>query len=193
MIEEKTNSTQNYHEEIIIKTQNQKTNDLTKNSINQIHSKLTEGALVPNLVIKSLFGSTFLHKYKTHNLIIFFYPKDNTPGCTIECEDFSKLHPDFLKIDTQVIGVSRDNIRSHKKFFNKFNLTVNLIADETEELCLLFDVIKEKNMYGRIVRVIDRSTFFIDSSFLLRKIWRGVKAKGHAEQVLKEVDSYIKN
>jgi peroxiredoxin Q/BCP len=68
-----------------------------------------------------------------------------------------------------------------------------LIADETEELCLLFDVIKEKNMYGRIVRVIDRSTFFIDSSFLLRKIWRGVKAKGHAEQVLKEVDSYIKN
>ena len=193
MVGKQINFSREFHQEIIIKTQNQKICNKKNTKNNQANKLLSNGHLIPNLPIKTIFGSTNLHKYKTHNLIVFFYPKDNTPGCTIECEDFTKLHNKFLKLNTQVIGVSRDNIKSHDKFAKKLNLSINLVADETQDLCLLFDVIKEKNMYGKMVKGIERSTFFINSNFVLVKSWRGVKAKGHAEQVLQYVGSYVNN
>ncbi len=187
------NFSRDFHEEIINKTQNQKLHGPKKMINKKANENLIKGSLVPNITIKTIFGTTNLHKYKTHNLVMFFYPKDNTPGCTIECEDFSRFHNDFLSLNTQVIGVSKDSIKSHEKFARKFNLTINLVSDETQELCLMFDVIKDKNMYGKIVKGIERSTFFINSNFCLEKSWRGVKAKGHAEQVLKTVNSYSLN
>ena len=193
MIVKAINFSRDFHEEIINKTQNQKLHESKKLKNKKNNENLIEGSLVPNLTIKTIFGTTTLHKYKTYNLVMFFYPKDNTPGCTIECEDFSKLHNDFLNLNTQVIGVSRDSIKSHEKFAKKFNLTINLVSDEIQELCLMFDVIKDKNMYGKIVKGIERSTFFINSNFCLEKSWRGVRAKGHAEQVLNTVRSYSLN
>ena len=193
MIDKKPSLSEDFHEKIILQTQNQEVIDSNFLPKKQPLTSLENGSLIPNLPIKTIFGETSLHKYKTNNLVIFFYPKDNTSGCTIECEDFSKLHSKFLQSNTQVVGVSRDSIKSHEKFFKKFNLSINLIADENEKLCLLFDVIKQKNLYGKKVKGIERSTFFIDSYFFLKKSWRGVKAKGHAEQVLKDVNSYFKN
>lgn len=182
-----------YHENIIINAQNKNLYDLKKFKNKMANKSVIEGSSVPDAYIKTIFGSTNLHEYKSHNLIMFFYPKDNTPGCTIECEDFSRLHNDFLSLNTQIIGVSRDSLESHEKFAKKFKLSINLVSDETQELCLLFDVIKDKNMYGKIIKGIERSTFFINSNFFLEKSWRGVRAKGHAEQVLSVVSSYNRN
>ena len=193
MIRKKINPSRDFTEEIIIKTQNQKLYYPKNLKTKIVNKSLIEGSLVPNIPLKTIFGTANLHDYKSHNLIIFFYPKDNTPGCTIECEDFSKLHNDFLNLNTQVIGVSRDSIKSHEKFAKKFNLSINLIADETQNLCSLFNVIKEKNMYGKIVKGIERSTFFINSNFFIKKSWRGVRAQGHAEQVLDAVSSFSRN
>tara|TARA_A100001011_G_scaffold373794_1_gene433630 strand:+ start:445 stop:1035 length:591 start_codon:yes stop_codon:yes gene_type:complete len=189
MIEKEILNSRALIERHIINIQNQKSNnlktELTGNTIKKISLENEEA--VPDVQIKSLFGDTSLHKFKSHNLILFFYPKDNTPGCTIECEDFSKLHSKFLKLDTQIIGVSRDSISSHNKFANKYNLSINLISDSSGELCSIFDVIKQKKMYGKVVKGIERSTFFINSKGKLKKSWRGVSAKGHAENILKEI------
>ena len=116
--------------------------------------------------------------------MIYFYPKDDTPGCTVEGNDFSALHPQFLKSDTQVIGVSRDSLASHDKFVKKYGLSMTLVSDTDETLCRAFDVIKEKNMYGKKVMGVERSTFLIDADGVVQRSWRAVKVPGHAEDVL---------
>ena len=117
-------------------------------------------------------------------LVVYFYPKDATPGCTLEAQDFRDLHEEFLKLGVTVLGVSRDSVASHEKFCAKQNLPFELISDADEKLCRAFDVIHEKNMYGKRVLGIVRSTFLFDERGALVREWRGVKVKGHAKEVL---------
>jgi peroxiredoxin Q/BCP len=117
-------------------------------------------------------------------VVIYFYPKDSTPGCTKEGEDFRDFHKEFKKNDSLIFGVSRDSVASHEKFKKKYNFPFNLISDEEESLCNIFDVIKEKNMYGRKYMGIERSTFLIDKKGVLVHEWRKVKVKNHAQVVL---------
>src|SRR5271169_2384928 len=118
------------------------------------------------------------------SLVIYFYPKDNTPGCTTESQQFRDLYADFQKAGCEVVGISRDSIKSHENFKSKFTLPFALLSDIEEEVCKLFDVIKLKNMYGKQVRGIERSTFVLDKKGELRREWRGVKVDGHAREVL---------
>jgi thioredoxin-dependent peroxiredoxin len=117
-------------------------------------------------------------------LVIYFYPKDNTPGCTTEGLDFANLHPQFQAAGCEVFGVSRDSLNSHEGFKAKLGLPFELLSDEDEKVCALFDVIKMKNMYGKKVRGIERSTFVLDRDGNLVKEWRGVKVPNHAQDVL---------
>ena len=121
------------------------------------------------------------------NVVIYFYPKDATPGCTLEGQDFRDLHGRFKRQKTVILGVSRDSIASHEKFKAKQNFPFDLLSDPDEKPCEQFDVIKEKNMYGKKVMGIERSTFLIDADGKLRAEWRKVKVKGHAEEVLEAV------
>jgi peroxiredoxin Q/BCP len=116
--------------------------------------------------------------------VIYFYPKDDTPGCTIEGQDFRDQHARFRRLGAKVLGVSRDSIASHDKFRRKYSLPFDLIADTDERLCQQFGVIKEKNMYGRKVLGIERSTFLVDAAGVLRREWRKVKVDGHVDEVL---------
>jgi peroxiredoxin Q/BCP len=116
--------------------------------------------------------------------VLYFYPKDDTPGCTIEGKDFRDRHAEFGEIGVRVIGVSRDSLASHAKFQGKYGLPFELVSDSDEKLCRQFDVIKDKNMYGKKVRGIERSTFLVDAGGVLRKEWRKVKVDGHVAQVL---------
>ena len=118
------------------------------------------------------------------NLVIFFYPKDNTPGCTTEAQQFRDLYPQFNAADCIVVGISRDSMKSHENFKAKFTLPFELLSDQDETVCNQFGVIKLKNMYGKQVRGIERSTFVFDSKGQLRREWRGLKADGHAQEVL---------
>ncbi len=118
------------------------------------------------------------------NVVLYFYPRDNTPGCTTESQDFRDHLEDFRALNTEVIGVSRDSLASHEKFRDKHNFGFDLIADPDEHLCKLFDVIREKNMYGRKVMGVERSTFLIDAEGVLRREWRKVKVPGHVDEVL---------
>ena len=126
--------------------------------------------------------------YKNKKLIIYFYPRDNTPGCTSEGEDFRDNYKFFKKKNTKIFGVSKDSLKSHESFKNKFNFPFELISDPDEKVCKIFDVIKEKSMYGKKYMGIERSTFLIDSDGKLLKEWRKVKVKGHAEDVLSSID-----
>ena len=119
--------------------------------------------------------------------VIYFYPKDNTPGCTQEGEDFRDLYKEFKKLKTEIYGVSRDSLKSHEGFKEKYKYPFELISDTEEKLCNLFDVIKEKNMYGKKYRGIERSTFLINKEGKLSAEWRKVKVNGHAAEVLEEV------
>jgi peroxiredoxin Q/BCP len=116
--------------------------------------------------------------------VLYFYPKDDTPGCTMEGKDFRAQHAKFQRLGVRVLGVSRDNLASHSRFQGKYDLPFDLIADTDEALCRQFDVIKEKNMYGRKVMGIERSTFLVDAGGVLRKEWRKVKVDGHVAEVL---------
>ena len=118
------------------------------------------------------------------HLVIYFYPKDNTPGCTSEAQQFRDLYDRFKKANCVVAGISRDSIKSHENFKAKFTLPFALLSDADEAVCDLFGVIKLKNMYGKQVRGIERSTFVFDKNGVLRREWRGVKADGHAQEVL---------
>jgi peroxiredoxin Q/BCP len=121
---------------------------------------------------------------KGKNLVLYFYPKDSTPGCTTEGQDFrDKIHT-FRRRNTIILGVSRDSLKSHENFKAKQAFPFELLSDSEEKLCKLFDVIKEKNMYGRKVMGIERSTFLIDDKGVLRREWRKVKVPGHVEEVL---------
>jgi thioredoxin-dependent peroxiredoxin len=129
-------------------------------------------------------GDFKLSAHKGHPVVIYFYPKDNTPGCTTEGMQFRDLHRQFVKAGAVVVGVSRDSLKSHENFKAKMEFPFELISDADEALCTLFGVIKMKNMYGKKVRGIERSTFVIDGRGSLAREWRGVKVAGHAQEVL---------
>lgn len=128
-----------------------------------------------------------LSKLKGKNVVLYFYPKDSTPGCTQEGLDFRDNHAKFKRANTVVLGVSRDNLRSHERFKEKQEFPFDLLSDEDEELCKLFDVIKPKVMFGKKVKGIVRSTFLIDAKGVLRQEWRKVKVAGHVDDVLAAV------
>jgi peroxiredoxin Q/BCP len=128
-----------------------------------------------------------LKALRGQNVVIYFYPKDSTPGCTTEGRDFSALHAKFKRQNTVILGVSRDSIASHEKFREKQAFPFDLISDPDESLCKHFDVIHEKSLYGKKFMGIVRSTFLIDANGKLRREWRGVKVKGHADEVLEAV------
>jgi peroxiredoxin Q/BCP len=142
------------------------------------------GAVVPDFSAPSTGGEFRLSDARGSLLLIYFYPKDNTSGCTAESNDFAAAHPRFAQHGIRIIGVSRDSIKSHLGFKEKLNLPFELVSDPDEHLCTLFGVIKNKTMYGRPVRGIERSTFLLDTQGVLRYEWRGVKVPGHAEQTL---------
>jgi peroxiredoxin Q/BCP len=117
-------------------------------------------------------------------VVIYFYPKDSTPGCTTEAQQFRDLYPQFVAVDAVILGISRDSVKSHENFKAKQSLPFELGSDAGEAVCNLFSVIKMKNMYGKQVRGVERSTFVIDRNGILRREWRGVKVPGHGEEVL---------
>ncbi len=125
-------------------------------------------------------------------VVLYFYPKDNTPGCTTEAMQFRDRHKDFVKAGAVVFGVSRDNMASHDKFRQNLELPFDLIADTEEKLCHMFGVVKNKIMYGKKVKGIERSTFLMDGSGVLRGEWRGLTVAGHVEEVLKAVKAVKK-
>lgn len=125
-----------------------------------------------------------LKDLRGQNVVLYFYPKDSTPGCTLEGQDFRELYAKFRRQKTVIFGVSRDSLASHDKFKAKQRFPFDLLSDPDEELCKKFDVIKEKSLYGRKFLGIERSTFLIDANGKLRQEWRKVKVKGHAAEVL---------
>jgi thioredoxin-dependent peroxiredoxin len=127
--------------------------------------------------------------YAGQSIVLYFYPKDNTPGCTTEAMQFRDHHKEFIAAGAVVFGVSRDNMASHEKFKQNLELPFDLIADTEEKLCHMFGVVKNKIMYGKKVKGIERSTFLIDGAGVLRAEWRGLKVAGHVEEVLKTARS----
>ena len=125
-----------------------------------------------------------LSDFKGKNLVLYFYPRDSTPGCTTEGQDFRDAKGRFTRQNTIILGVSRDSIKSHENFIAKQNFNFDLLSDADEILCKQFDVIKMKNMYGKKSLGVERSTFLIDEKGVLRQEWRKVKVKGHVEEVL---------
>jgi len=145
---------------------------------------------VPNFKLPATGGEDVnLKSLRGKNVVIYFYPKDNTPGCTNESIDFKAGYLKFKRRKTVVLGISRDSISSHEKFKARHDFPFDLLSDSEEKVCKLFDVIKEKNMYGRKVMGIERSTFLIDKTGKLQREWRKVKVKGHVADVLDAVSS----
>jgi len=148
-------------------------------------AKVKLGEKIPDFTATSTSDSEFsLSEYVGKNIVIYFYPKDNTPGCTKEGEDFRDQFEAFRSNNAIIVGVSRDSVKSHDKFICKYSFPFDLLSDEDETVCQLFNVIKEKNMYGRKYMGIERSTFLINSNGTLVNEWRKVKVKGHVEEVL---------
>ena len=142
----------------------------------------------PHLELASTGAKTFrLADAIGRTVVLYFYPKDNTPGCTTEGQQFRDLYPEFQKLNCDVYGISRDSMKSHESFRTKMGFPFELLSDADETACKLFDVIKMKNMYGKKVRGIERSTFVIDDRGVVRQAWRGVKVPGHVEEVLEFV------
>lgn len=146
---------------------------------------MNTGEMVPNFEFTATSDlKAHLNDYKGHTVVLYFYPKDATPGCTTEGQDFRDAYAQFKALNTEVFGISRDSIKSHENFKAKQNFPFQLISDNEEKLCQLFDVIKMKSMYGKQVRGIERSTFIIDPQGILKHEWRKVSVKGHVEAVL---------
>jgi peroxiredoxin Q/BCP len=146
------------------------------------------GKRVPDFSLPSTAGAEFrLAEARGGAVVLYFYPKDSTPGCTLEGQDFQRLLPAFRRAGARVCGISRDSLASHGRFCAKFGFGFELLADEDEKACDLFQVVKMKNMYGRKVRGIERSTFLVDATGKLRREWRKVKVEGHAAEVLEAV------
>lgn len=141
---------------------------------------------LPNFVFPTTTGEIQLDQLPTDWLVLYFYPKDSTPGCTTQAIGFSCLKDQFDALNTTVLGVSRDSVKAHQNFTEKQNLSIDLISDKEEVLCQHFDVIKQKNMYGKQVMGIERSTFIFHKGELMKE-YRKVKAAGHAEQVLEDL------
>jgi thioredoxin-dependent peroxiredoxin len=152
-------------------------------------SSVQIGKAAPAFSAQSTFGEISLERCLGRGVILYFYPKDNTPGCTTETQDFRDLHEQFLEIGCVVIGVSRDSLKSHENFSKKLELPFPLIADSDETVCNAYGVIKLKQMYGKQVRGIERSTFLIDARGKLVQAWRGLKVPGHAQEVLQAAQS----
>jgi peroxiredoxin Q/BCP len=144
---------------------------------------------VPEFSAESTGGTVTLSALKGKTVVLYFYPKDNTPGCTTEGCDFAAAKKKFDKAGAVILGVSRDSLKSHQGFKAKMGYPFELVSDPDEKLCEAFGVMKLKNMYGRQVRGIERSTFVIDSDGRLRREWRGVKVPGHVDEVLAFVQS----
>ncbi len=128
-----------------------------------------------------------LKDFKGRNLVLYFYPKDSTPGCTLEGQNFRDRYALFLECNTEILGVSRDSLKAHENFKSKQGFTFELLSDQDETLCKQFDVIHEKTMYGRKFMGLVRSTFLIDKEGILRQEWRKVRVKGHVDEVLDAV------
>lgn len=140
---------------------------------------------LPDFSLPATSGQTFtLSAQAGKTVIIYFYPKDSTPGCTTQGQNFRDLYPEFLAVDAVVLGISRDSLKSHENFKTKQAFPFELGSDSDEAICNLFGVIKQKMMYGKQVRGIERSTFVIDREGVLRREWRGVKVPGHVQEVL---------
>ena len=143
---------------------------------------------VPDFQLPATSGKTFkLSDFPGKNVILYFYPKDATPGCTTQGMQFRDLYPDFQALDTEIFGISRDTLKSHENFKAKFSFPFELLSDTDEVACTQFNVIKMKNMYGKQVRGIERSTFLINKKGELAQEWRSVKVDGHAAEVLNVV------
>jgi peroxiredoxin Q/BCP len=143
------------------------------------------GEPVPDVALPATGGKTIrLSDLRGSKVVLYFYPKDSTPGCTMEGRDFRDNIQKFKSLKTVVLGVSRDSMQSHENFREKECLPFDLLSDEDEKLCRMFGVIKEKTMYGRKIMGIERSTFLIDENGVLRREWRGVKVDGHVAEVL---------
>ena len=147
---------------------------------------MSSSITLPNQTFQTTSGEINLAEVTSEWLLIYFYPKDSTPGCTVQAVDFSTLKEQFSALNTTIVGVSRDSVKAHQNFTEKQNLSIDLISDKAEVLCTHFDVIKEKNMYGKKVMGIERSTFIFHNGTLVKE-YRKVKAAGHAEQVLADL------
>ncbi|MEY4454327.1 MAG: putative peroxiredoxin YgaF [Pseudomonadota bacterium] len=146
---------------------------------------------VPSFKLPGTSGLQFsLSDYKGRYLVIYFYPKDATPGCTTQGVDFRDAYKKFQGLDAEIFGISRDTLKSHENFKAKFTFPFELLSDEEEKACELFNVIKMKNMYGKQVRGIERSTFVIDPDGKLIQAWRGVKVEGHVKEVLQFIKQH---
>ncbi len=147
------------------------------------------GQTVPDFEVSATSGKTFrLSEFKEKaNIVLYFYPKDSTPGCTTEGQNFRDTYEQFQTEDTEIFGISRDSLKAHENFKAKQAFPFELLSDKDEAICNLFDVIKLKNMYGKQVRGIERSTFLIDKQGILRHEWRKVSVKGHVDAVLTAV------
>jgi peroxiredoxin Q/BCP len=154
-------------------------------------TQVTVGKPIPDFTAPSTQGDINATSLRGRCAVLYFYPKDNTPGCTTEAQDFRDCYEDFLKADCQVVGISRDSLASHENFIQKQNLPYPLISDPDETLCQLFGVMKMKNMYGKQVRGIERSTFLIDSQGVLVQEWRGLRVPGHVDEVLQAAQNVI--
>jgi thioredoxin-dependent peroxiredoxin len=144
---------------------------------------------IDDFTLASTPDLTFTLSAATKPLVIYFYPKDSTPGCTTESANFRDLHPQFVAAGAEVVGISRDSIKSHLNFKSKLGLPFELLSDPDETACALFGVMKMKNMYGKQVRGVERSTFVIGGDNRILREWRGVKVPGHADEVLAFVQS----
>ena len=143
------------------------------------------GKPVADFSLPSTGNTTFkLSSTRGSKVVLYFYPKDNTPGCTQQGSDFRDQYPHFVKAKCRVYGISRDSLKTHEGFKARMKFPFELLSDEDETVCKLFDVIKLKNMYGRKVRGIERSTFVVDEKGVLAREWRGVKVPGHIQEVL---------
>ena len=147
--------------------------------------KISVGKKVRDLAVISSDNKKMLSDYLNKNLILYFYPRDLTPGCTTESNEFNNNLNKIKKLGWNVVGVSRDTLKSHEKFIDKYSFKFPLISDEGEKVCKMFDVIKEKSLYGRKYMGIDRSTFLINREMEVLNIWRNVKVKGHVEEEIK--------
>ncbi|ABA58979.1 Alkyl hydroperoxide reductase/ Thiol specific antioxidant [Nitrosococcus oceani ATCC 19707] len=148
-------------------------------------TEVTIGKTVPDFELPATSGQTVkLSQLQGQNVVLYFYPKDDTPGCTREGQDFRDLHPEFKRLNTVIFGISRDTLKSHETFKAQQRFPFELLSDKDATVCRLFEVIKPKKMFGKDVKGIERSTFLIDQEGILREEWRKVKVEDHAAEVL---------
>ena len=154
-------------------------------------NKVKIGQPVPDMELHATDDQVYkLSDLQGKTVVLYFYPKDSTPGCTTEGQDFRDSYEEFRKLNTEIIGVSRDTLKSHESFKNKHCLPFDLVSDESEKLCKAYDVLHEKNKDGKLYMGIDRSTFIIDKKGILREEFRGVKVDGHIAHLLETLKKY---